>query len=84
MLYPKALLEFVKNGDSKAARKARDAAIGNNPHVPAFLLGKKKPPKKTPDSYGMGDEDEAVVYMIEFGAPWSTIPGAKEWLAQGV
>ena len=84
MLYPKALLEFVKNGDSKAARKARDAAIGNNPHVPAFLLGKKKLPKKTPDSYGVGDEDEAVVYAIEFGAPWSTIPGAKEWLAQGV
>ncbi len=84
MLYPKALLEFVKSGDSKTAQKARDAAIRNNPHVPAFLLGKKKLPKKTPDSYGFKDESEAVVYALEFGAPWSTIPGAKEWLAQSV
>ena len=84
MLYPKALLEFVKNGDSKAAQKLRAEAIRNNPHVPAFLLGKKKLPKKTPDSYGFKDESEAVVYALEFGAPWSTIPGAKEWLAQGV
>ncbi len=83
-LYPKALMSFQKHGDSKISQKARAEALGSNTHVPAYLLGKKKPPKKTPDNYGLGDQDEAVIYAAEYGEPWRLAPGALDWLAAGV
>lgn len=78
--YAAALLAFRKGGDDEDARDLLATAQQVNPHVPAFLLGKKKLPKRLPDYMGMGDESEAVVYASSAAAGWKKAAGALDWL----
>jgi tetratricopeptide (TPR) repeat protein len=48
-VYAKALLAFRQRGDVAASRKLLTAAVKTNPHVPGFLLGRKKLPRRLPD-----------------------------------
>lgn len=77
-----ALLAFRRTPAGAAARKALIEAIGINPHVPAYLLGKKRLPRTLPDFIGMGDEDEAVAYVHGAAEAWAVTPGAKAWVAE--
>ena len=83
-MYSRTLLDFRKTGDSLAAGRSLNAALGENQHVPAYLLGRKKMPRHLPDYYGFGDENEAVMYVYGNKSAWEASPGALEWLAAKV
>ena len=80
-LYSRALLDFRKYGDSPVAGKSLAGAMKENRHVPAYLLGRKKMPKRLPAYHGFGDENEAIVYAESCAAAWKATPGALAWLA---
>jgi tetratricopeptide (TPR) repeat protein len=79
--YSRALLDFTVEGDSEKARKALEEAIESNRHVPAYLTGKKRAPRKMPPHTGFGDRNEAVAYVAHNAVCWESTPGALEWLA---
>jgi pentatricopeptide repeat protein len=79
--YSRALLDFRKHGDSPLADESLQAALNENKHVPAYLLGRKKMPHQLPGHYSFGDDNEAVLYVDGNKPAWETTPGALEWLA---
>jgi tetratricopeptide (TPR) repeat protein len=81
-LYTKALLVFVKEGDSKAARNELKAALKCNKYAPDYLTGKKAVPKVLPDMITMGGEDEGFCYVWKYGKSWGKVPGAIDWLKE--
>ena len=83
-VYSRALLDFRKSGDNRKSQKSLAAAIKDNPHIPAFLLGLTKMPRYLPPYYGWGDENEAILYVHENLGAWKATPGALEWLAARV
>ena len=80
-LYTKALVTYVKQGDSVEARQRLKEAMDYNPYVVSYLLGEKRLPKQLPQRVGFGDKDEAIVYAAEFGLGWHDTKGAVDWLA---
>ena len=82
--YSRALLDFRKHGESPTADKSLRAALEKNKHVPLYLLDRKKVPCNLPGHYGMGDDNEAVLYASANRAAWRSMPGALEWLAAKV
>lgn len=83
-LYDVALLAFRTGGDGPAAREARFEALAQNPHAPAYLLGRKRIPKDLPEYIGWGDASEAAAYAHHCRRLWRATPGALDWLAAGV
>src|SRR5207253_5060499 len=79
-LYGHALHALRTEGDTPHARELLAEARRGNPHVPAYLLGKKPLPHRLPDLIGMGDEREAIVCAAEQLPAWRTTPGALAWL----
>jgi tetratricopeptide (TPR) repeat protein len=77
-----ALLAFRAGGDSPSARRKLFAARKQNPHVPPYLLGSKKIPKRLPEYISFGDETEAVSFAARNLAGWAKTPGALEWLRE--
>jgi tetratricopeptide (TPR) repeat protein len=77
-----ALLAFRNQGDTPDARAKLDAALQRNPHIPPFLLGKKRLPRALPNLVGFGDESEAVCYAADNLALWQATSGALAWLAE--
>lgn len=78
--YGVALHEFRKKGPGGKADKLLTDAIAYNPHVPPFLLGKKKLPKQITGYYSSGDQTEAVDYVLDGIRPWTKTEGALTWL----
>jgi len=78
--YSRALLEFRLGGEGDASRGALEAAVKANPHVPAYLIGRKKLPRRLPDHIGLGDEPEAIAYAAEHVGAWKAASGALGWL----
>jgi tetratricopeptide (TPR) repeat protein len=76
--WSRALLAFRKHGNGEEA-KAALAEARKNPHVPAYLSGKKKMPKRLPDMIGFGDESEAISYVGDYGSAWKNTPEAIAW-----
>ncbi|RME40856.1 MAG: tetratricopeptide repeat protein [Planctomycetota bacterium] len=74
------VLERFLAGDEKGATKALAEARSVNPHVEAYLTGKKRLPKNPPAYYGPGDPDEAYVCKVEIGFAWESHPEAIRWL----
>jgi tetratricopeptide (TPR) repeat protein len=83
-MYSRALLDFRKQGYSQTAYSSLKAALDENKHVPAYILGRKKIPRTLPSQYGFGDDNEAVLYAYGNIAAWKATPGALEWLAARV
>jgi tetratricopeptide (TPR) repeat protein len=79
--WSRALLAFRKHGDDEQAKAALAEAKKTNPHVPAYLTGKKKMPKRLPDMIGFGDESEAISYVGDYGSAWRNTPKAIDWAA---
>jgi tetratricopeptide (TPR) repeat protein len=79
--YSRALLAFRRGGENAASRAALAQARARNPHVCAYLLGAKKLPRDLPEYIGIGDENEAVIYVAEHHGAWKASAGALEWLA---
>jgi tetratricopeptide (TPR) repeat protein len=80
ILYTKALAAFRREGPSAAAGRALAEARAANPHVPAFLTGRKRVPERLPDVFLIGAEDEAADYAVHAGWLWEDVPGAVAWL----
>jgi tetratricopeptide (TPR) repeat protein len=80
-LFTKALLAFVRQGDTPASRKLLREALDANPHVASYILGEKKLPRMLPERVGFGDTSEAVTYVAEFGNGWHRTEGAVDWMA---
>lgn len=78
--YTRALHAFRQHGAGPQADRALRQALEANPHVPVYLLGTKPFPAQLPGYYGIGDENEAVVYLAEAAEGWLETPGAPEWL----
>jgi tetratricopeptide (TPR) repeat protein len=79
-----ALLAFRQQSDHTDARARLAAALEVNPHIPAFLLGKKPLPRRLPDLVGFGDESEAICYAAENLKAWQATNGALAWLARTI
>lgn len=78
--YTQALLAFRRHGAGRRADSALKRALQINPYVPLYLLGITALPKQSPAAYGMGDEQEAIVYAAEAAQPWLETPRAAEWV----
>ncbi len=72
-----ALLAFRRHDGSAEARERLAAAFESNPHVPMFILGRKKLPRRLPDLIGFGDESEAVCYAVENIDAWKGTAGVS-------
>jgi tetratricopeptide (TPR) repeat protein len=81
-LYTKALLAFVKEGDSESARKELKTALKGNKYVPEYLTDKKAIPKILPDRITMSGEDEGFCYAWRYEKAWKKVPGALDWLKE--
>ncbi len=79
-LYTWALAEFRKRGPHKESDRRLKKALKQNPHVPAYLLGRKRVPNQLPPYMGLGDEDEAAHYAADHLNHWRRTPGAVQWL----
>lgn len=79
-LWPATLAAFRAKGGAAATRTALKQALASNPHVPDYLLGRKKLPRQTPDYISPGGKDEAVAYVGYGQATWAETPGALVWL----
>jgi tetratricopeptide (TPR) repeat protein len=82
--YTRVLLTFRRSGAGRKADQALKHALEVNPHVPLYLLGIASPPKQFPAYYGIGDENEAIVYVTEAGEAWLAAPEALAWLAEAL
>ena len=80
--YTSALLAFRQGGDSKQANQALKKAIEVNPHVPAYLTGKKRIPSRLPATITLGGEDQAAVYAADHLNYWRKTPGSVAWLKE--
>jgi tetratricopeptide (TPR) repeat protein len=83
-LYSRVLLAFRAGGASQAAEAALQAAIEQNPHVPAYLTGRKRIPSRLPSYIGWGDDREAAAYASAYLPDWRRTPGAVDWLQRHV
>ncbi|PLS04349.1 SEC-C metal-binding domain-containing protein [Neobacillus cucumis] len=79
-LYNKLLLELVKNGYTARAGMLLKGAKKENKYVIPYLTGKKRLPAYPPDFYGVGDENEAIVYADMHLHLWKKMDGLVEWL----
>ncbi len=79
LAYTKALAIFRRHGFENA-KSFLDEARAANPHVIAYLTGRKEMPAEVPAHVAFGDEDEAVEYVARAAALWARVPGALEWL----
>jgi tetratricopeptide (TPR) repeat protein len=80
--YTRALLSFRQRGDTPEARRRLERARKANPHVPAYLLGRKPLPLERPGSYRPGQPSEAIIYVGMALSGWKETPGAIAWLKQ--
>jgi tetratricopeptide (TPR) repeat protein len=81
--YGRTLHAFRQAGDTAQSRRLRAEARRWNPHVPAYLTGRKRLPRSLPAMVGMGDESEAIYCAAEQMAAWRATPGALAWLDSG-
>lgn len=78
--YWQALLTYQNLGPTPQADAKLRKAIKINRHVPAYLTGRKEIPEELPEYIGLGDENEAIDYVVDsFGVWWQT-RGAVAWL----
>lgn len=69
--FNKLLIELLKRGVSTQAAELFRMANEHNPFVFDYIIGKSILPNEPPDYYGIGDEQEAIVYMFEVGHFWA-------------
>ncbi len=78
-LYTRALYLYKKTGNSKEARDALQRAFKRNAYVPLFLSDIVEMPDESPTFIGIGDENEAIAYVMEYSYQWE--PEQRLWLA---
>lgn len=74
------VLYHIKKNEIKEAEEEWFMAINTNRHVPRYLLGKTKLPKKLPDYMSIGYADEAQCYVAENLHLWEETKGALDFI----
>ncbi len=82
MRFSQVLLSYIRNGDSTHSRQLRKSANHYNKHVAKYLSGRQKMPKEMPGHYGIGDKNEAILYVIDNRDVWRKVMGAIPWLSK--
>lgn len=77
--FTRALLAFIRNGDTSESREHLKAAMKANPHVVPLLIGRASMPPMPPATFSPGSEDEAVIYVDQAAVEWTDTEGAMEW-----
>lgn len=80
MLFTKALALYLKYGESSESKKGLKMAIKSNGFVVPMLLDLIPLPEQLPEYYGLGDENEAILYVAHNRLLWRNTPGALDWL----
>jgi hypothetical protein len=83
ILYPRALVAFITEGDSANARKLFKKAFDANSYVVKSLLDKDFKLSGV-KSFTWGSPEEAEVYLIHAIFTWYDTEGAMEWLLETV
>ncbi|ULO06927.1 SEC-C domain-containing protein [Paenibacillus sp. 19GGS1-52] len=78
--YDRIVLEYKKNGITSQLKMLYRVARNVNKHVPEYLLGVKRLPHNLPDYVGMGDNNEAIEYVIMHSRLWASVPDLLKWL----
>jgi hypothetical protein len=78
-LFTRALHRYRTEGHTASATKALRAAVGSNRFVVPMLLGAHPMPEELPDSYTMGGDDEAALYVESALTVWIDAVGAIDW-----
>ena len=79
-LFTRALVSFLRRGNTTESRDAFAEGMDVNPYVVQYLLGKTRLPRRLPEYMGIGDRDEAIIYASSFGRVWKKYPRALELL----
>ncbi len=79
LLYTRALWLFIRDGVTRQADEALLRAFKRNPHVPIFLSDIIEMPEEIPETMGIGDENEAIAYVLDNGYLWEA--PATKWMA---
>jgi len=74
------VLERFLSDDMGGATETLHGARKVNGFVESYLTGKKRCPKRLPDYYGFGDENEAIICADAIGAAWKANSAAIRWL----
>jgi tetratricopeptide (TPR) repeat protein len=78
--YTRALMAYIKHGDSPQAHRALQVATAVNPHVIAFLTGRRRIERTAFAYTTRGGEDEAEQYAAHHLNHWRRVQGAVAWL----
>lgn len=81
-LYDKALWLILQTAAGEKISNAIGDAITANPSVPAYLLGRKKLPRRIPDYVEVGSDSEASAYAVEGRTRWTESPRAIQLLRE--
>lgn len=81
--YSRALLTFMKKGDSATARKHLANAIKANPFVPEYLLD-DEPAPMSPQGYSIGSVEEAAICSELLRNAWEVTPDALDWMEEHI
>lgn len=79
--WAKVLLAFATEGEDAAAARLAEARA-RNPHVEAYLTGRKRRPREGDSTYSPGDESEAAFCADTLWEAWKAHPKAKKWLKE--
>jgi tetratricopeptide (TPR) repeat protein len=80
LVYTRALAAFARADADVQAHALLANARQLNPHIPAYLTGRKRLPRKRPAYTVFGEESEAVDYAAGASELWGSVPGALAWL----
>lgn len=78
--YARALKLLQQRGDGDESRLALREARAASPHAVPYLTGEQPLPAEMPESFGQGDEAEAIVLADLLGPAWGATEGAIDWL----
>jgi tetratricopeptide (TPR) repeat protein len=81
--YTRALAALARRGAGAQACALLDEARELNPHIPAYLTGRRKLPRKRPAYTVFAEESEAVDYAAGAGELWGGVP-VEEYERYGV
>lgn len=81
--YSRALLSYVRSGDSEASLFLRAQAKSLNHHVPALMSQRKDAPSNPRLDHAVGSLDEAAFYVSDAQNAWRKVIGSIVWLVDG-
>lgn len=77
----RVLERFVRE-DLAGAASALEAARKQNPYLERYLLARTRLPKRLPERYTMGSNEEALCFADVLRMAWDAHPKARKWLQQ--